>query len=253
MSIITKTFPIFHRAGNFVRRRETTVTPSQIEQVIRLVKRAVRQWETPTVIRMGREKQPFRILVSCILSLRTRDAVTDAAARRLFALADTPDAMLGLDLQSIEKAIYPAAFYRMKSKTLHSICRRLLENYGGRVPDSIDDLLKFKGVGRKTANLTVILGYGKPGICVDTHVHRIANRWGYVATRSPDATEQALRKKLPKKFWKELNGLLVAFGQNVCKPLSPLCDSCCVAGFCKRVGVRQRQKNHPSASCKSKA
>lgn len=178
--------------------------------------------------------------MSCILSLRTRDAVTDAATRRLFALADTPGAMLGLDPRSIENAIYPAAFYRVKTKTLHNICRRLLDNYGGRVPDSIDELLKLKGVGRKTANLTVILGYDKPGICVDTHVHRIVNRWGYVATRSPDSTEQALRKKLPKKFWKELNGLLVAFGQNVCKPLSPLCDSCRIAEFCKRVGVTQK-------------
>jgi len=212
------------------------ITP-QIFQVLRRIKQAVRQWETPVVARLN--EKPFQVWVSCILSLRTRDEVTYAASSRLFALADTPRKMLALKRRVIEKAIYPAAFYRVKTETLRNICHQLLEKHGGRVPDSIDELLTFKGVGRKTANLTVIVGYGKPGICVDTHVHRIANRWGYVTTRTPHATEQALREKLPKKFWKELNGLLVTFGQNICKPTSPICSACTIAEFCEKVGVKK--------------
>ena len=210
-----------------------------ISQIIRRVRETVRQWEAPVVVRMSRERKPFHVLASCILSLRTRDEVTDAASSRLFALADTPEKILAVKAHSIEKAIYPVAFYRVKTETLRNISYQLLDKHDGRVPDTIDELLKLKGVGRKTANLTVILGYGKAGICVDTHVHRITNRWGYVATRTPDATEFALREKLAKRFWKTINGLLVTFGQNVCKPISPICSSCTVAEFCQRVGVKK--------------
>lgn len=183
------------------------------------------------------KKDPFRVLVSCVLSLRTRDEVTDAASERLFALADSPKTMVSLEADEIEKAIYPVAFYRNKAKTLANLCRELIVRYDGKVPGTLDELLALKGVGRKTANLTLILGYGKMGICVDTHVHRISNRWGYVATNSPDATEMALRDKLPKKYWMEYNDLLVSFGQNCCKPLSPLCSQCCVSEQCKKIGV----------------
>lgn len=213
--------------------------PSNISEVLRRVRQTVRRWGAPVVVRRGGGKNPFHVLASCILSLRTRDAVTDAASSRLFVLANTPEKILSAKVRSIEKAIYPVAFYRVKTETLRYISRQLLEKHDGRVPDSIDELLQLKGVGRKTANLTLILGYGKPGICVDTHVHRIANRWGYVSTLTPDATESALREKLPKQFWKEINGLLVSFGQNICKPVSPICSTCPVAKYCKRVGVNK--------------
>lgn len=186
---------------------------------------------------MSQEQGAFQVLISCLLSLRTRDAVTDAASGRLFAQADTPKGILALD--ALEKIIYPVAFYRTKAKTIRSVCRQLIDIYGGRVPDTMDKLLGLKGVGRKTANLTLTLGFDKMGICVDTHVHRICNRWGYIKTKSPDESEMALRKKLPKKYWKEFNDLLVRHGQNCCKPISPICGDCSVSGYCKKVGVKK--------------
>ncbi len=182
-------------------------------------------------------RDPFRVLIACILSLRTQDATTAGASGRLFPLADTPAAMLRLPPPRIERAIYPVGFYRTKARVIHSICRDLLERFGGRVPDEIDVLLTLKGVGRKTANLVVTMGYGKPGICVDTHVHRISNRLGYVRTKTPEQTEMALRAKLPARYWIGYNDLLVAFGQNVCTPISPRCSVCPVRALCRRVGV----------------
>lgn len=182
-------------------------------------------------------RDPFRVLIACILSLRTQDTTTGPAAERLFALADTPAAMLRLTARRIERAIFPVGFYRTKARVIRRICRDLLDRFGGRVPDSIDDLLTLKGVGRKTANLVVTMGYGKPGICVDTHVHRISNRLGYVRTRTPEETEMALRAKLPRRYWIGYNDLLVGFGQNVCTPLSPRCSVCPVRALCRRVGV----------------
>ena len=210
--------------------------------MIRKITQAGTHWKMPAVIHIGQGKDPFRVLVSCILSLRTRDEVTAAASERLFALADTPQKLLSLDLNEIEKAIYPVAFYRNKAKTLLDICRELVAHTCGKVPDTLDELLKLKGVGRKTANLTLILGYEKMGICVDTHVHRISNRWGYVETSSPDATEMALRNKLPKKYWMQFNDLLVSFGQNICKPVSPLCSQCCVSDHCEKIGVGDKHR-----------
>jgi endonuclease-3 len=147
--------------------------------------------------------------------------------------------MLTLPLRKIERAIYPVGFYRTKAKSIHAICRRLLDNYGGRVPDSIEELVTLSGVGRKTANLVVTVGYGKPGICVDIHVHRISNRWGYVRTRTPEETEQALRRKLPASYWMTFNDLLVPYGQNLCQPVSPFCSKCKLRDCCDRVGVTQ--------------
>lgn len=182
-------------------------------------------------------RDPFRVLIACILSLRTQDTTTGPAAARLFALADTPAAMLKLTPRQIERAIYPVGFYRTKARAIRAICRDMLERFGGRVPDEIDDLLTFTGVGRKTANLVVTMGYGKPGICVDTHVHRISNRLGYIKTRNPEETEQALRRQLPRRYWIGYNDLLVSFGQNVCTPISPRCSRCPVRALCARVGV----------------
>jgi len=180
---------------------------------------------------------PFRILVGCVISLRTKDAVTYPATERLFARAARPEAMAKLAEATIAKAIYPAGFYRTKAKQIRAISRILRDRYDGRVPDSIDELLSLPGVGRKTANLTVTLGFGKPGICVDTHVHRIANRLGWVATKTPDDTERELRRVLPKRWWIPINETLVRHGQQVCKPISPLCSTCVVEGQCERVGV----------------
>jgi len=182
-------------------------------------------------------ESPFRVLISCILSLRTQDATTAQASHRLFALADTPEAMLKLTTQKIAKLIYPVGFYRTKAKVIRDVCQVLMRDYSGRIPDDIDELLKFKGVGRKTANLVVTLGYRKPGICVDTHVHRISNRWGYVKTATPEKTEFALRDKLPKPYWIEYNDLLVSFGQHLCRPISPVCSQCPIERYCDKKGV----------------
>jgi endonuclease-3 len=184
-------------------------------------------------------RDPFRVLVACILSLRTQDTTTGPAAARLFALAGTPVAMLRLSSRRIARTIYPVGFYRTKARVIRAICRDLLGRYHGRVPDDIDTLLALPGVGRKTANLVVTMGYGKPGICVDTHVHRISNRLGWVRTRTPEETETALRARLPRRYWIDLNDLLVSFGQNVCLPLSPRCSTCPVRPLCRRVGVRR--------------
>lgn len=208
-----------------------------IDEIVRRLKRRVRHWKEPIVTQVARRRDPFHVLVSTLLSLRTKDATTAVASERLFALADTPEAMLKLSSARIARTIFPVGFYRTKARTIRAICRILLEDYAGRVPDDLDELLKLKGVGRKTANLVVTLGYGKPGICVDTHVHRITNRWGYVNTKTPDQTEMRLREILPEKHWIVLNDLLVTYGQNLCKPISPLCSECVIAEFCQRVGV----------------
>jgi len=184
-----------------------------------------------------RRRDPFRVLIACLLSLRTKDETTGPAAERLFALADTPGAMLRLAPSSIERAIFPVGFYRTKARVLLGVCSDLLERFDGRVPDTIDALLTLKGVGRKTANLVVTVGFHKPGICVDVHVHRISNRWGYVRTKTPEQTEMALRARLPRRYWIGYNDLLVSFGQNLCLPVSPWCSRCPLADLCPRLGV----------------
>ena len=197
-----------------------------------------RTWRTPAVTIVAETgRNPFKVLVSCIISLRTKDEVTASASERLFKRAETPFAMAAMPADEIASLIYPAGFYRNKAAQIRDIASRLATQYGGNVPDSIEDLLTFKGVGRKTANLVVTLGYGKPGICVDTHVHRICNRLGYVVSKTPDETELKLRDKLPGEYWIEINDLLVAFGQNHCLPVSPRCSICRVADMCQRTGV----------------
>jgi len=211
----------------------------QIERIIVLLKKEINKWPTPIVTEIGlKRRDPFLVLISCILSLRTKDETTRQASRRLFELADNPRQMLGLSTKKIEKAIYPVGFYRVKARNILSISNDLLKRFKGRVPDGLDKLLTLKGVGRKTANLVLTEGFHKLGICVDTHVHRISNRLGYVSTRNPFETEMALRKKLPKRFWIEYNTLLVTWGQNVCKPISPLCSICVINKYCRKVGVR---------------
>jgi endonuclease III len=214
------------------------MTVFDIHAAIRILREESRSWKTPAVTIVAQcDHNPFRVLVSCIISLRTKDEVTAQASARLFERADTPAEMQSLPVDEVAGLIYPAGFYRNKSLQIVEISKRLMAEYGGIVPDEIDELLKFKGVGRKTANLVMTLGFGKPGICVDTHVHRICNRWGYVSTKTPDETETALRNKLPAEYWIEINDLLVAFGQNHCHPVSPRCSVCRLAGMCARVGV----------------
>ena len=208
----------------------------QIHAVVEVLKREIRRWKVPAVGAVSGE-DPFLVLMSTILSLRTKDATTEAASNRLFALATTPKGMLGLDVRTIEKTIYPVSFYRVKARRVKGICADLIERFSGRVPDTIDELLTLKGVGRKTANLVVTLGYRKPGICVDVHVHRISNRLGYVRTKTPEKTEEALRAKLPDRYWIVWNDLLVTYGQNLCTPTSPWCSRCKLAPYCARRGV----------------
>lgn len=209
-----------------------------INETMRALKREVKRFKTPIVTQMAERKDtPYKILISTLLSLRTQDRHTAEASARLFELAETPEAMIKVSAKAIEKAIYPVGFYRTKARTILEISATLLQRHGGRPPDTVEALTSLKGVGRKTANLVVTHGYGKPGICVDTHVHRIANRWGYVKTRTPDETEMALRDVLPKRHWIVINDLLVTYGQNLCKPVSPLCSKCRLKPHCARRGV----------------
>jgi endonuclease-3 len=180
---------------------------------------------------------PFRVLIGCLLSLRTKDEDSFPAAERLFAKADAPAAMLKVPLRTIERAIYPVGFYRRKAEQVHAICRTLIDRYGGDVPGEIDELLTLPGVGRKTANLVVTRGFGRPGICVDTHVHRITNRLGWVKTGSPNETETVLRAFLPRRHWIPINELLVRHGQEVCRPISPRCSVCTLRPDCPQRGV----------------
>jgi endonuclease-3 len=210
----------------------------QIHAALRILRDQVAQWQEPVVGVVARESgDPFRILIACVLSLRTRDQTTAAASRRLFSLAHTAAGLSRLPIRTIERAIYPVGFYRVKARQIRDIARRLLRDHGGRVPDSIEELVTLPGVGRKTANLVVTVGYAKPGICVDIHVHRISNRWGYIKTKTPAETEHALRRKLPARYWITYNDLLVPFGQNICQPVSPFCSRCPLARYCDRVGV----------------
>ena len=218
------------------------MTEHEIHAAVRILRREVPKWETPVVTLMAETYQsPFRVLISCILSLRTQDATTAKASHRLFAVADSPQAMVKLTAKQIEKLIYPVGFYKTKARQIREMCQTIIDRHGGKVPDEIDELLKFKGVGRKTANLVVTLGYNKPGICVDTHVHRISNRWGYIKTATPEKTEVALRAKLPRQYWIEYNNLLVNFCQHLCRPISPMCSNCPVKKYCPQLGVGMRR------------
>jgi endonuclease-3 len=211
---------------------------TQIDSVIKILKKELAVGIMPIVSHLAEnQRDPFMILISTLLSLRTKDEVTAVATERLFELASTPEEMLKIPLDKISKTIYPVGFYRVKARNIHHACRELIERFASKVPDNLDDLLSIKGVGRKTANLVVSLAYGKDAICVDTHVHRISNRLGYVKTKTPDETEFALRKKLPRRHWIIYNTLMVAFGRKTCKPVSPLCSQCPINKYCDRVGV----------------
>ena len=213
-----------------------------INKVIKILKRESKKWDVPVVNFTAVSTQnPFKVLISTILSLRTKDETTAEASKRLFSKSSTPEEMIKLGERKIAELIYPVGFYNVKSKNIIEISRVLVNHYNSRVPDEIDELLKLNGVGRKTANLVVTLGFGKPGICVDIHVHRISNRLGYIKTKTPDQTEKELRDKLPRRYWIDYNFLLVSFGQHLCRPVSPFCSICPVEKYCMKIGVKRNR------------
>lgn len=213
------------------------VTNEVIDDVIRALKRFARrgQWEPAVMAHYAGD--PFLTLIGCLLSLRTQDVTTYGACQRLFKLAKTPKALAVLPIPQIERAIYPVGFYRTKARVIRRVAQDLLDRFDGKVPSDLDTLLTITGVGRKTANLVITVAFQQHGICVDTHVHRITNRWGYVKTATPEQTEWALREQLPKRHWRIINDLLVVFGQHWCRPISPRCSGCPLNRRCARVGV----------------
>jgi endonuclease-3 len=214
--------------------------PARVDRVLRLLGRAIRGMEEPAVEKISEDSRddPFRVLIATMLSAQTKDAVTHAASTRLFRVARTPRSMAALPTRRIETLIYPVSFYRTKARHVKETCRQLIGRFDGRVPARMDELLTLPGVGRKTANLVLILSHGsRDNICVDTHVHRIANRLGWVRTSSPDETEQALYRTVARKWWPDVNLYLVTWGQNVCRPVYPRCRACVASSLCPRVGV----------------
>ena len=217
-------------------------SPFSVERALSRIGELARTLQVPVVTLAAEvSDEPWEVLAACILSLRTKDGVTAQAVKKLFARARTPVALLEVPEKELAELIYPVGFYKTKAKVLLDIAKVLVTEKGGRVPDTLEALLELKGVGRKTANLVLTQAFGKPGICVDTHVHRIMNRWGYVSTRSPDETEMALRAKLPAKWWIDVNPILVAFGQGVCGPISPLCSRCPIESACPKKGVTHKR------------
>lgn len=209
-------------------------TDIDIDSVISELAKANQQ-KSDFVNLMNTFHNPYLVLISCILSLRTNDKTTYPATLRMLELAKTPYDMSKIEEETLSKAIYPVGFYANKAKQIIQLSKEIVENYDGKVPDEIEELCKFKGVGRKTANLVLAKGFDKPAICVDVHMHRIFNRLGYVKTKTPDETEFALRDKLPEKYWIEINELIVTHGQNVCKPQKPNCQNCPIEKYCKKI------------------
>jgi len=223
--------------------RSLKPTPAAVEKVMRSLAQAITGLELPAVEKISEEQaeEPFQILIATILSARTQDATTHAASTRLFRRARTPRTMAALSLKEIERLIYPVSFYRNKARHVKACCRLLLDRFGGDVPSTMEELVMLPGVGRKTANLVMILGFkSRRNICVDTHVHRISNRLGWVKTKVPDETEQALYNTTDSRWWPYINLYLVTWGQNVCRPIAPRCGDCAIADVCPRIGVRQR-------------
>lgn len=196
------------------------------------------QSDSPALTRIASgQKRPFLVLIGCLLSLRTKDETTEKAMGRLMERARTPEELLAIPTDELERIIYPVGFYRNKARLIKEISQTIIDKYGGAVPDTIEELLTMRGIGRKTANIVVTEGFGKAGIAVDTHVHRISNRLGAVSTKTPDQTEEALRSILPRKYWLSYNRLLVTHGRRTCTPLSPFCSTCPVLDLCARKGV----------------
>ena len=215
--------------------RATDAGTDRIVRTLRKLGRAIRSMEEPAVEKISGDtrEDPFRVLIATMLSAQTRDPVTAEASARLFRVARSPRTMAALPLSRIQRLIYPVSFYRIKARHVKAACRQILNRFGGRVPDRMEDLLTLPGVGRKTANLVLILSHAsRDNICVDTHVHRISNRLGWVRTKTPDRTEQALYRIVPRRYWPKVNLYLVTWGQNVCRPLYPRCAACVISAYC---------------------
>ncbi|MBO5445885.1 endonuclease III [bacterium] len=206
----------------------------RVGNVVKLLEDA-KQPQSDFVKLMDSFKDPYLVLIACILSLRTNDRTTYPATLRMLELAKTPQEMMGVNEDDLAKAIYPVGFYKNKAGQIIELSKLIVEKYDGKVPNSIEELCKFRGVGRKTANLVMTLGFGEPAICVDVHVHRIFNRLGYIKTKNPEETEFALRENLPIEYWIPINTLLVTHGQNVCKPIKPMCSNCPVSDYCDKL------------------
>ena len=214
------------------------MTNTELPETFHRLRAAAQHWIVPMVYAMKQNgATAYEILITSLLSARTFDTTTTVVYPELFKLANTPEKMLTLAEAQIERVIHRVAFSNAKAKQILGLSKILIEKYDGRVPETIEELDELPGVGRKIANLTVTMAFDKPGITVDTHVHRIVNRWGYVKTKTPDETEIALREKLPRAYWIEINGLLIPFGQNICRPTNPICSQCPIYEFCERVGV----------------
>lgn len=209
--------------------------------IVKLLRKEVSSFQKPMSTEISEKTHdPFKVLVSCILSLRTRDTITYPISNRLFAVADTPKKIKDLPLKKLQEIIRPVNYYKTKSRRIKEISKALLENYHGNVPNTFDELMSFKGVGRKTANIVMVYGFGsRHHIPVDTHVHRIPNRLGWVKTKTPEQTEEALKQIIPQKYWSDINDLLVMHGQNICQPISPWCSKCLIKAYCKRIGVKK--------------
>lgn len=217
--------------------------PKNLDIVIKLIKKECEKYQNPIVTEIADlTNNPFKVLISCLLSLRTKDAVTAKASKRLFDVADSPEKIIKLKTKHIEDLIYPVGFYKTKAKRIKEICKVLIEKYNRKVPDTEEGLLKLKGVGRKTMSIVMTYGFNKKDfIAVDTHVHRIPNRLGWVKTKTPEQTEIALKKIIPKNHWQDINNLFVTFGQNICVPVSPFCSKCPVNKYCKKVDIKKHR------------
>jgi endonuclease-3 len=214
------------------------MTNQELPEAFKRLHAAAKHWMVPMVYDLAQKGgTPYEILVASLLSARTLDTTTMVVYPELFKRANTPQKMVQLSESEIERLIHRVAFSETKAKQIKALSQILIDRYGGRVPDTIEELDELPGVGRKIANLTVTMAYDKPGITVDVHVHRITNRWGYVHTKTPDETELVLREKLPPRYWIDINGLLVALGQNICRPALPKCSQCPVNEFCEKIGV----------------
>jgi endonuclease III len=226
-----------------IKSKRSKMDTAILNKVLRILRQKIQEWKVPAVGVVAEQAadRPFETLVSTILSLRTKDKVTETASRRLLTRAPNPATLVSLTPREIEELIYPVGFYHTKALHLLATCHTILGAHGGRVPRSMDELLRLPGVGRKTANLVLTVGFGDYGICVDTHVHRISNIWGYVQTKTPEETEFALRGKLPRRHWKTFNDILVTFGQNLCVPVSPWCSKCPVDFYCPRIGLKRHR------------
>lgn len=211
------------------------------EKIMKVLLKEFRSYREPTIRRTSRKVNAFRTLITCLLSLRTQDSNTERASESLFAVADTPEKILSLPLKKLEKLIFCSGHYRKKSKVLKSVCRELLNRFDGKVPFTKEELISIKGVGPKTANIVLCFAYGKDVIPVDTHVHRIPNRWGLIKTKKPEDTEVELMKIFNKKYWNKINTNFILFGKNVCVPVSPKCSICPVSKFCDGVGVENHR------------